>query len=258
MSEQQDDPAAGSHAAGTDHLAAVSANANCYLASRPVGCDPSRSCPSIELAALAGQLRAAGVGLEFLTGELQGSHDPSGVVFTVLAALSGMEREYIRDRTLDGHESARARGQAIGGAAVTDDAMLAFALHLRGQELSLRDIAARLVIAAGKKEGQHLSPATVLRMLCEHDEKTAAAAALPVSHCSPPHQRCGTTFPPLPGWCFIGDAPSGHRTAAIQNLAPPVTTTLMFSGLRSLAGFLASCRAETVRDRVRARQVPDG
>ena len=50
----------------------------------------------IELAALGEQLRAAGIGLEFLTGELQGSHDPSGVVFTVLAALSGMEREYIR------------------------------------------------------------------------------------------------------------------------------------------------------------------
>jgi hypothetical protein len=40
-----------------------------------------------------------------LTGELQGSHDPSGIVFTVLAALSGMERD-IRDRTLEGHESA--------------------------------------------------------------------------------------------------------------------------------------------------------
>jgi DNA invertase Pin-like site-specific DNA recombinase len=106
----------------------------------------------IELAALAEQLRAAGIGLEFLTGELQGSHDPSGVVFTVLAALSGMEREYIRGRTLEGHESARARGKAIGGAAVTDDAMLAVALHLRSQEMSLRDIAARLVIATGKKK----------------------------------------------------------------------------------------------------------
>jgi DNA invertase Pin-like site-specific DNA recombinase len=61
----------------------------------------------IELAALAEQLRAAGIGLEFPTGELQGSHDPSRVVFTVLAALSGMEREYIRDRTLEGRESAR-------------------------------------------------------------------------------------------------------------------------------------------------------
>jgi len=130
----------------------------------------------IELAALAEQLRDAGIGLEFLTGELQGSHDPSGVVFTVLAALSGMEREYIRDRTLEGHEAARARGKAIGGAAVTDDAMLAVALHLREQNLSLRDIAARLVIAKGKKKGEHPSPATVLRMLREHDEKAAAAA----------------------------------------------------------------------------------
>ena len=43
--------------------------------------------------------------------------------------------------------------KAIGGAAVTDDAMLAVALHLRGQELSLREIADRLGIAAGKKRG---------------------------------------------------------------------------------------------------------
>jgi len=88
--------------------------------------------PGPELAALAEQLRAGDVGLEFLTGGLQGSHDPSGIVFTVLAALWGMEREYIRDRTLEGHESARTGGKAIGGAAVTDDAMLAVALHLRG------------------------------------------------------------------------------------------------------------------------------
>ncbi|MFJ4560010.1 hypothetical protein ACIP4Q_28580 [Streptomyces massasporeus] len=49
--------------------------------------------------------------MQFLTGDLQGSHDPGGVVFTVLAAMSGMEREYIRDRTLERHESARLRGR---------------------------------------------------------------------------------------------------------------------------------------------------
>jgi hypothetical protein len=38
-------------------------------------------------------------------------------------------------------------------------------------------IAGRLVIATGKKKGRHPSPATVMRMLREHDEKTAAAAA---------------------------------------------------------------------------------
>jgi DNA invertase Pin-like site-specific DNA recombinase len=128
----------------------------------------------IELATLAEELKASDVGLEFLTGELQGSHDPSGVVFTVLAALSGMEREYIRDRTLEGHESARKRGKTIGGAGVTDDHMLSMALHLRDQEMSLRDIAARLIITTGTKKGQHPSPATVMRMLREHDEQTTA------------------------------------------------------------------------------------
>ncbi|MGW4719478.1 recombinase family protein [Nocardia sp. NPDC004260] len=127
----------------------------------------------IELAALAEQLKASGIGLEFLTGELQGQHDPSGIVFTVLAALSGMEREYIRDRTLEGHESARKRGKTIGGATVVGDDMLSHALHLSAQGLSLRDIAARLVITKGKKKGQHPSPATVLRMLRDHDRRTA-------------------------------------------------------------------------------------
>ncbi|WP_322779512.1 recombinase family protein [Frankia sp. Cas4] len=130
----------------------------------------------IELATLAEELKASDVGLEFLTGELQGSHDPSSVVFTVLAALSGMEREYIRDRTLEGHESARKRGKSIGGAGVTDDHMLSMALHLRDQEMSLRDIAARLIII-GKKKGQRPSPATVMRMLREHDEQITAPLA---------------------------------------------------------------------------------
>nr|WP_228000174.1 recombinase family protein [Nocardia australiensis] len=129
----------------------------------------------IELVALAEQLKASGIGLEFLTGELQGSHDPSGVVFTVLAALSGMEREYIRDRTLERHESARKRGKAIGGAAVADDAMLSMALHLREHNHSLREIATRLVIAKGKKKGQHPSPATVLRLLRDHDQAASRA-----------------------------------------------------------------------------------
>ncbi|WP_405763593.1 recombinase family protein [Streptomyces sp. NBC_00045] len=130
----------------------------------------------IELAMLAEELKSSDVGLEFLTGELKGSHDPSGIVFTVLAAMSGMEREYIRDRTLEGHESARKRGKTIGGAGVTDDDMLFTALRLRDEELSLRDIAVRLVISKGTKKGQHPSPATVLRMLRKHDEQVAAAA----------------------------------------------------------------------------------
>ncbi|MFD5079995.1 hypothetical protein [Streptomyces sp. NPDC058371] len=41
--------------------------------------------------------------------------------------------------------------------------------------MSLRDIAARLVNSKGAKKGQHPSPATVLRMLREHDEQVATA-----------------------------------------------------------------------------------
>ena len=88
-----------------------------------------------------------------------------------LTTLSGMEREYIRDRTLEGRESARKRGKTIGGAQVSDEAMLSMALHLRGQGLSLREIAVRLVITKGAKKGDHPSPATVTRMLREHDRQ---------------------------------------------------------------------------------------
>jgi hypothetical protein len=52
--------------------------------------------------------------------------------------------------------------------------------HLREQDekLSLRDLAGQLVISKGKKAGKHPSPATVLRMLRDHDERAAAAAVV--------------------------------------------------------------------------------
>ncbi len=50
------------------------------------------------------------------------------------------------------------------------------ALHLRESNHSLRDIAARLVITKGKKKGQHPSPATVMRLLRDHDQQAAARA----------------------------------------------------------------------------------
>ncbi|MFF0110789.1 hypothetical protein [Streptomyces hirsutus] len=40
--------------------------------------------------------------------------------------------------------------------------------------MSLRDIAARLVVTTGKKKGQDPPPVTVMRMLREHDEHTSA------------------------------------------------------------------------------------
>ncbi|MGV9351218.1 hypothetical protein ACWDSD_42205 [Streptomyces spiralis] len=42
-------------------------------------------------------------------------------MFTVLAAISGLEREHVPDRTLEGHESVRKRGKTIGGTGVTSE-----------------------------------------------------------------------------------------------------------------------------------------
>ncbi|MFJ6661233.1 hypothetical protein ACIQNG_33540 [Streptomyces sp. NPDC091377] len=54
-------------------------------------------------------------------------------------------------------------------APVTDESMPPMALRLRDLEMSLRDIAKRLLSTTGAKKGQHPSPATVMRMLREHE-----------------------------------------------------------------------------------------
>ncbi|WP_425584271.1 hypothetical protein, partial [Streptosporangium album] len=59
-----------------------------------------------------------------------------------------------------------------------------------------RDIAARLVITTGEKKGQHPSPATVLRMLRDHDEQTTRRPSRPAPDQTPHPQaptRVGVT-----------------------------------------------------------------
>ncbi|MFC9498420.1 recombinase family protein [Streptomyces sp. NPDC056982] len=139
---------------------------------------------ALELLKVAEELRDAGIELELLTGLLRGKHDPAGygaALFAFFAAMAEAERDYIRDKTLEGQETARAKGKVIGGVRVTNADMLAMALYLRDHEhLSLREIAARLVITSGAKKGQHPSPATVMRMLREQDEQVAAEAVAEV------------------------------------------------------------------------------
>ncbi|PKW18610.1 hypothetical protein [Saccharopolyspora spinosa] len=43
-------------------------------------------------------------------------HNPSGIVFTLLAALPGMERAYTCDRTLEGQGSGGSRPENTGKA----------------------------------------------------------------------------------------------------------------------------------------------
>ncbi|MFJ9591096.1 recombinase family protein [Streptomyces acidicola] len=72
-------------------------------------------------------LRKAGIALEFLSGPITGLYDPGdrhgqgAILFGVLAALSGAERTYTREKILEGQESARKRGRTDGRPPSLDD-----------------------------------------------------------------------------------------------------------------------------------------
>jgi DNA invertase Pin-like site-specific DNA recombinase len=58
-----------------------------------------------ELMGLSAALEAGGVQLELLTGPLTGVQDPNGtgaMLFAVLAVAAQLDREYIREKTLEG------------------------------------------------------------------------------------------------------------------------------------------------------------
>lgn len=77
----------------------------------------------------------------------------------IFAAMAESERDYMRDKTREGQETARTKGKAIGGLRVFDHRMLATVPRLRDDErVSLREVASRLVIRAGKKRGRRPSP----------------------------------------------------------------------------------------------------
>ncbi|MFF1360987.1 hypothetical protein [Streptomyces sp. NPDC058297] len=62
---------------------------------------------------LSGQLQDAGVQLELLTGPLTGIYDPNGMgamFFAVLAIAAQLDRNYSREKTLEGQQTGRRRG----------------------------------------------------------------------------------------------------------------------------------------------------
>ncbi|MEY9212088.1 recombinase family protein [Thermobifida halotolerans] len=70
-----------------------------------------------ELMALSAQLQADGVRLELLTGPLTGVYDPNGMgsmLFAVLAVAAQLDRNYIREKTLEGQVAAAAKGNHGG------------------------------------------------------------------------------------------------------------------------------------------------
>lgn len=123
---------------------------------------------ALDLLQIAEQLRLDGIQLEFLTGPLQGKHDPSGygsALFAFFAAMAETERDYIRDKTLEGMEVARNKGKAIGRPVVGTDDMATMAKALRDQGKSVPEIREQLIIPSGKHKGSHPSIRTVYRML---------------------------------------------------------------------------------------------
>jgi DNA invertase Pin-like site-specific DNA recombinase len=104
------------------------------------------------LVLLEDQLHARGINLHILTGICAGTHRPNGatiadkMLFMVAAMASEMERDLIRERTLDGLRAAQAHGRRGGRPTAVDDDTLAIALARQARGESITTIARHLGI----------------------------------------------------------------------------------------------------------------
>ncbi|MFI7345308.1 recombinase family protein [Streptomyces sp. NPDC049936] len=118
-------------------------------------------------------LRKASIALEFLSGPITGLYDPGdrhgqgAILFGVLAALSGAERTYTREKTLEGQESARKRGRTGGRPPSLDADQIEYALTLRAKGTPMKEIQQKTVITRGKHKGKNPSLPTLYRTLAE-------------------------------------------------------------------------------------------
>jgi len=75
---------------------------------------------------LSAQLQAGGIQLELLTDPLSGIYDPNGMgamFFAILAVTGQTERNYIREKALEGQTLAASKGNHGGRPKVIDDDM---------------------------------------------------------------------------------------------------------------------------------------
>ncbi len=109
---------------------------------------------------------------------LTGIYDPHGMgsmlfavlaVLAVLAVAAQLDRDYIRDKTLEGQQAAAARGNHGGRPKVIDENDVLFARALRDKGTPMPDIVKKLTIKTGKNAGQHPSVASLYRALADHD-----------------------------------------------------------------------------------------
>ncbi|MFJ4526114.1 recombinase family protein [Streptomyces sp. NPDC088810] len=131
-----------------------------------------------ELMTLSAELQAGGIQLELLTG----IYDPNGMgamFFAVLAVTGQIERNYIREKTLEGQVIAASKGNHGGRPKVIDDDMLTFAVALKNKGVPVPEIAKKLTIKTGKNAGKSPSVASLYRALAEA-EAAAVDDGLPL------------------------------------------------------------------------------
>ncbi|MFD5519606.1 recombinase family protein [Streptomyces sp. NPDC127066] len=125
-----------------------------------------------ELMTLSAELQAGGIQLELLTG----IYVPNGMgamFFAVLAVAGQIERNYIREKTLEGQVIAASKGNHGGRPKVIDDDMLTFAVALKDKGVPVPEIAKKLTIKTGKNAGKSPSVASLYRALAESEEAAA-------------------------------------------------------------------------------------
>jgi DNA invertase Pin-like site-specific DNA recombinase len=96
------------------------------------------------------------------------------MLFAVLAVAAQLDRDYIREKTVEGQRAA-AKGNHGGRSKVIDDDMLLFAQALKDKGSPVPGIAKRLVIKSGKNAGQHPSVASLYRAFAEAGEAGTVA-----------------------------------------------------------------------------------
>ncbi len=98
-----------------------------------------------ELIDLVGELEGRGVGFRSLKESLDTTTAGGRLIFHVFGALAEFEREIIRERTMAGLESARARGRRGGRPRALDESKAKLAGRLKGEgEHSVEEICSML------------------------------------------------------------------------------------------------------------------
>ena len=125
---------------------------------------------------LSSELRYEIATIQDSSGTYLGIYDPGGIgsmLFAVLAVAAQLDRDYIREKTLEGQAAAAAKGNHGGRPKVIDDDMLTFAIALKNKGIPVPEIAGKLVIKAGKNAGKPPSVASLYRALAEADGTAA-------------------------------------------------------------------------------------